>query len=671
VFKLAPALWAEHSTGRTRHQNPRPSGPLVANNALYCEYRLMPPVPPVPPVPPTPSVSPVPPGITRRDFMNGVAIAVAGAAGLDWPRSGNAAAEAAYPPGKDGLRGSHAGSFEAAHRLRDGSPFDISQAPLSESYDLVIVGAGLSGLSAAYFYRQRRPHARVLILDTNDDFGGHAKRNEFVVDGQTLLGYGGTQSIDSPAHKWDGVAKGLLKDLGIDVRRFNTAFDQSFYARWNLQQSVFFKKEVFGVDRLVKRPFGTWQEFDENPQDSAELRAYLDQFPLGERARGQLYEMIWSDRDVLAGKTPQQRQTVLEHTSYRDFIKQYWDAEDEVVKFLQTRTHELWAVGIDAVPASETLTMPGLKAQRAALGTEAEEPYIYHFPDGNASIARMLVRRLIPAIAPGRTMEDIVLARFDYSQLDVPQQAVRIRLNSTAVDVRNVGRGVEIAYVNAGKVTRVAAGDCVLACYHAMMPYLASETGAEQRAAMHANVRAPLVYVNVAVRNWQPWRKLGVAYIDNPGGTFSACLDFPVSLDGYRFSADPSQPACLHLMHTPAAPNLGLTMREQYRAGRARLYTMSFADFEREIRDELGRMLGPAGFEFDRDVAAITVNRWPHGYAYTPTPLYDDPARQAAIASQARRRIGRIAIANSDSGWDAYTHVAIDQAHRAVVELTT
>ena len=123
-------------------------------------------------------------------------------------------------------------------------------------------------------------------------------------------------------------------------------------------------------------------------------------------------------------------------------------------------------------------------------------------------------------------------------------------------------------------------------------------------------------------------------------------------------------------MHSPAAPNQGLNMREQYRAGRTRLYTTSFADFEREIRDELGRMLAATDFDFERDVAAITVNRWPHGYAYTPTPLYDDPVRQARIAREARRRLGRIAIANSDSGWDAYTHVAIDQAHRAVGELT-
>ena len=619
-------------------------------------------------------------GITRRDFMSGIAIAVVGAAGVDVSRSGpsDAAATAGaadpsdapiYPPGRDGLRGSHVGSFEAAHRLRDGARFDVAQAPLTERYDLVVVGAGISGLAAAHFYRQRRPSARILILDTNDDFGGHAKRNEFLVDGQTLLGYGGTQSIDGPARNWDGVAKGLLKDLGIDVRRFDKAFDQEFYARWNLSHGVFFKKEVFGIDRLVRRPFGTWQEVDENPRDQAALHAYLDQLPLGDRARAQLFDMIWSDRDVLAGMTARQRLRTLEHLSYRDFLKQYWQADDEVLKVLQTRTHDLWAVGIDAVPASETLGAPGLKAQRAALAAEAEEPYIYHFPDGNASIARMLVRRLIPGIAPGSTMEDIVLARFDYGQIDVPGQPVRIRLNSTAVDVRNVGRGVEIAYVNAGKLARVMAADCVLACYHAMIPYIAPETDAGQRAALHDNVRAPLVYVNVAVRNWRPWHSLGVASIDNPGGTYAASLDFPVSLDGYKFSADPSKPACLHLVHTPCAPNRGLNMREQYRAGRTRLYAMSFGDFEREIRDELSRMLGTAGFDFDRDVSAITVNRWPHGYAYTPTPLYDDPAQQAATAKLARRRLGRIAIANSDSGWDAYTHVAIDQAHRAVAEL--
>jgi spermidine dehydrogenase len=617
-------------------------------------------------------------GITRRDFMNGVAMTIVGTYGLEragaTPTAPVVGATQTYPPAQSGLRGSHVGSFEAAHRLRDGTPFDLTGSPIEEHYDLAVVGAGISGLASAYFYRQRRPNARILILDTNDDFGGHAKRNEFHVDGKLLIGYGGTQSIDSPKHKWDGVARDLLKDLDIDLKRFNDDFDQSFYSRWALQYAVFFKKEVFGSDRLVRRPFGNWGEFDENPTDESLLRRYLDQMPLSDRARAQLFEMYWSDRDVLAGHTVAQRREILEHTSYSDFLRRYWNADDDVLKFLQTRTHELWATGIDAVPASETMSYPGLTAQRAALagqGDDEEEPYIYHFPDGNASIARMLVRKMIPGIAPGRTMDDIVLASFDYSRLDRPGQPVRIRLNSTAVDVRNVAHGVEMAYVNGGKVSRVASHDCILACYHAMIPYIASETSEIQRTALHANVRAPLVYVNVIARNWQPWRKLGVAYIENPGGTFAAYLDFPVSMGGYRFSADPSQPICIHLIHTPTAANRGLTMREQYRAGRAWLYATSFADFEREIRDELGRMLAPAGFDFDRDVTAITVNRWPHGYAYTPTPLFDEPARQAEIAKQARQRLGRIAIANSDSGWDAYTNVAIDEAHRAVLELTS
>jgi spermidine dehydrogenase len=613
------------------------------------------------------------PGITRRDFLNGVAIAVAGVSvggHAHAAASADAVAGDTYPPARGGLRGSHVGSFEAAHRLRDGAPFDISGAKLSEEHDLVVVGGGISGLAAAYFYAGRRAGARILILDTNDDFGGHAKRNEFTIDGKTLIGYGGTQSIDSPQHQYSAVAKRLLADLGIDLSKFRRDFDEGFYERWGLNHATFFKKETFGVDRLVRRPYGGWNDWSDDARRGAAHDAYVEQMPLSARARAQLREMARSDRDVLAGKTGAQRRAILEHLSYRDFLRTYWHADDDVLKYLQTRTHDLWAVGIDAVPASETLDLPGLEAQKKALAANlAEEPYIYHFPDGNATIARLLVRRLIPGSAPGNTMEDIVPARFDYARLDGADGPVRLRLGTTAVDVRNVAGRVEVAYVRQGSVARVAGRHCVLACYHAMIPYIAPEAGEQQRAALHSNVRAPLVYVNVVVRNWQPWHKLGVAYIDNPGGTFAAYLDFPVSIGDYHFSQDPSQPICLHLFHTPTLPNQGLNMREQYRAGRARLYTMSFADFEREIRDELGRMLGPAGFEFDRDVAAITVNRWPHGYAYTPTPLFDDPHQQAHTAALARRRLGNIAIANSDSGWNAYTNVAIDEAHRAVAEL--
>ncbi|MFO1465758.1 MAG: FAD-dependent oxidoreductase [Steroidobacteraceae bacterium] len=620
-------------------------------------------------------------GITRRDFLNGVAMAVSGAGSLGWPlgsrAQGAAAPDDRYPPRLTGLRGSHAGSFEAAHRLRDGLPFDLSAAKVEEHYDLVVVGGGISGLSSAWFYSQRRPGARILVLETNDDFGGHAKRNEFDVDGRLLIGYGGTQSIDSPRRHWSKAALGLIKSLKVDLKRFETAYDQGFYERWGLHPGVYFDAAHFGVDKLVRQPFsrsGDWDADSDDAGDAAPLREYAASFPLNERARAQLVEMWTSRRDVLEGRKPAQREQILEHTSYRDFIRTFWNADEDVLRFLQQRTHGLWAVGIDAVPAGEALNLPGMRAQREFLAgkgqTEAPEPYIYHFPDGNASIARLLVRSLVPGIAPGQTMEDIVTAPFDYARLDAPGQPVRIRLDSTALQVRNVGKGVEVAYVRGGSVSKVAAKDCVMACYHAMMPYLVPESSAAQKAAMHANVRAPLVYANVALRNWRAWHKLGVAFIGNVAGMFDAMLDFPVSLGDYKFSSDPDQPIIAHLQYTPCAPNQGLDMREQYRLGRSKLYGMAFADFERQMRIELAGMLGGGGFDFDRDVAGITVNRWPHGYAYTPTPLYDDMSGQERLAATARHRIGRIAIANSDSGWDAYTHVAIEQAHRAVGELT-
>ena len=609
-----------------------------------------------------------------------MAIAIAGVVSVDpGPARGQVPAAPA-PPGVagpaalTGLRGSHIGSFETAHRLRDGVTFDTAALPVADRFDLVVVGAGISGLAAAHYYRQRRPAARVLILDTNDDFGGHAKRNEFEVDGHHLIGYGGTQSIDSPVHKWSPVARSLLTDLGVEFKRFNKAFDQSFYDHWQLHRAVFFKKEVFGVDCLVTRRTGKWNDSGEAGGDACSVRAYVGEMPLNERAREQLIALHVSKRDVLQGKTARERQDILDHISYRDYLKTYWDADEDVLKFLQTRTHGLWAIGIDAIPASFALDQPGLQAQRRHVkgeGNEAEEPYIYHFPDGNASLARLLVRGLIPGSAPGSTMDDIVTARFDYSQLDRPEQAVRLRLGATAVNARNVADGVEVAYGQAGQLSKVAARDCVFACYQAMMPYLSPDIDTDQAAALHANVRAPLVYVNVALRNWQAWHKLGVAYIANPGGMFEAYLDFPVSLGDYHFSTDPSRPVVAHLEYMPTAPDRGLDMRGQYRAGRAKLYGVTFADFEREIRDELSRMLAAGGFDYDRDVAALTVNRWPHGYAYTPTPLYDDPVKQAKIEATARGRVGRISIANSDAGWDAYTHVAIDQAHRAVTELLT
>jgi spermidine dehydrogenase len=611
--------------------------------------------------------------ITRRDFLNGCALAIA--AGLT-PADQLAAQASRYPPALTGLRGHHDGAFETAHALAlEGRNFAANDTPIEERYDLVVVGGGISGLAAAWFYRRASPRARILVLDNHDDFGGHAKRNEFTLDGRLIIGYGGSESIQSPRALWSRVAKGLLRDLGVEVARFDKAFDQGFYSSLGLSRGLFFSREAFGRDELVTGDASSLSADDETRRKSnaKPVAEFVAGFPVSDASKAQLIALYDAARDPMAGKSVAEKRRLLKATSYRDYLIKFCGCSEEAANCFQGRTLGFYGLGADAVPASEArdLGYPGFAGLKLPAGKAAyKEPYIYHFPDGNASLARLLVRALVPAAAPGKTMDDVVLARFDYGRLDVPGARVRIRLDSTCVNVRNAGDKVHLAYVRDGTLHRVEGKHTVLACFHMAIPHIMPELPVPQQDALRQNVKAPLVYTNVLLRNWRPWVKLGVHDISAPMSFHSRVkLDFPVSLGGYRHPRNPAEPIALHLVHVPGAPNQGLDARAQFRHGRMLLLGMTFADFEDRIRDELDRMLGAGGFSSARDIAAITVNRWSHGYSYVANSLYDPDDYEDAVLKPARQRFGRVAIANSDAGGDAYAHLAIDQAARAVREL--
>ncbi|MCF5723315.1 NAD(P)-binding protein [Pseudomonas syringae] len=617
--------------------------------------------------------------ITRRDFLNGVAITIA--AGMTPLQILQAAPDGRYyPPALTGLRGSHVGSFEVAHQMGwEKKVFDTDKLPITEDYDLVVVGGGLSGLSAAWFYREKHPKAKILILENHDDFGGHAKRNEFQAGGRTIIGYGGSEAFQSPNHLYSKEVNGLLKKLGVNIKRFETAFDRQFYPGLGLSRGVFFDKENFGEDKLVTGD-PTPMVADDIAPDQLHARSlsdFINDFPLPPADRQALIELHTAPKDYLPGKTADEKADYLAATSYRDFLLKNVGLSEGAVKYFQSRTNDFMALSIDAVAASDAYSVgfPGFGAMNLApiseeAAAEMEEPYIYHFPDGNASLARLLVRSLIPGVAPGHTMDDVVLAAFDYAKLDQPKASVRVRLNSTAVSVRNVDDGVHIGYSRGGQLAQVRGKRCILACYNMMIPYLLKDLPAPQAHALSQNVKFPLVYTKVVIRNWQAFQKLGVHEIYAATQPYSRIkLDYPVSMGGYDHPRDPTQPIGLHLVYVPTSPNSGMNARDQARAGRGKLYGQTFEQLEAQLRDQLQRMLGPGGFNHTTDILGITVNRWSHGYAYFSNSLFDDADESEALMNLARKPVGHVSIANSDAAWSAYAHAAIDEAFRAVGEV--
>lgn len=617
--------------------------------------------------------------ITRRDFLNGVALTAGAAALGGFDHRAFAAVTSPNPPTLSGLRGHSEAAMKIMHSIRDGAFWDTAPKPepTGETYDLVVVGGGISGLAAAFLYRQQvGDAAKILILENNDDFGGHARRNEFKAsNGKTILGYGGSQSLQTPSF-FSPLVKKALADAGIDLDAFGQWYDATWFEDRGLGEAVFFSKEVFGTDALV--------------HTSETAADWVPNTPLNDKAKRDLIELIDSPPDYLAGKTRDEKFEILSKTTYADFLTKICGYDPQLVDYLQNATEAFFGIGIDGTTALDAWGNydPGFDGMdlgdmpyrtmspSGRLALTDPDDYIHHFPDGNASVARAFVRSMIPSAVPGSGMEDLVLKPVDYARLDDPASATRLRLNASVVKVAHDGppetaTSVTLTYMEEGKLKTVSAGHVVLACWHRVIPRITDELADAQVEALNDQVKIPLVYTNVLLRSWEAFDRLKLSGFHVPKGFWDSVeIDYPVSVGSYTFADKPGDPILLHLSKMPLTGEAGMSARDQATAGRYALAEMTFEQMEREIRDLLSRALKEGGFDPARDIEAITCNRWSHGYALEYMRPWDQFWPDGPLPVETSRKAwGRIAVANSDAGAYAYVHSAIDQAGRAVKDL--
>lgn len=624
--------------------------------------------------------------ISRRDFLDGVLIASAGvAAGAICPFFLEAQSLAGQVPGWSGYSGEgdykgSAGNTEAvlhdAHAVRDGKFDNVPEIvnETGETFDCVVVGGGMAGLSAGLFFRQQASEKRTcLILDNAQIFGGVAKRNEFLVDGHRL--YAPQASVHFQPPYPNSFLKTVYDAMGLDWEAFKA------YQKWQgpapeiaLPRSPYGEGKVNGKDALG---FFFGAKYGQKPGlwITDPWGKNLEGTPFSTTTRKEMLALM-KDKPVVPplvydypGDAVSRQ---LDGMSLEDcLIRTYGVSRETVRLFSTSECASGFGLGPDALSAflqyEWSKTIPTVD--------DSMESGIQMFPGGNSGMTRLMVKTMIPGVIDGpRTMEGVWKNSLNFAALDQPGQRVRLRLKSTAVRVEHIGEQsksefVSVIYMKDGQLFRAKAKTVVMAGGGWITKHVVRDLDDNRRKSYDSFNYSPYMTANVAVRNWRFIYDLGIssaAWFDG----FSRSVNVRKSAN---FGVDtdvvgPDLPTVLTFFVDFAKP--GMPARAQGQLGRAELLSTPFAEYERQIREQMNGMFGPSGFDAKRDIAGIVLNRFGHAFI-NPQPgfffgLDGKPAERDALRNGP---FGRIAFSHCDLSGAMDHRNAFIESHRAVGQI--
>lgn len=610
-------------------------------------------------------------GITRRDFLNGLLLG-AGALLLDLPAPSLRAETGRWDGfgGEGDYAGSHGDTIDVvreAHRLRHGRQDDSRAAEdTGEVFDLVVIGGGLSGLGAAYsFARHARPGMTCLLLENHQIFGGHAKRNEFLVKGQRLVA---PQASNSFVASTDPQAGGyeIFEDLGIPRR-----FQYQRYAR--PEGGLYFDRTNYGHMLWYDGAPSYGHFFGE--EGGGWVRDLwsrgMEKAPFPRKVRDDFLSWRYSKK-VPYGEADFARW--LDTMTYKDYIEKVLGLASEVTRFADPVLASAVGLGADAVSAlaAYQVSMPGFQGLPRGFMRRAvfEENKWHSFPGGNDGFVRHFIKKLIPAaIAGSSSFGEIMNSPIRPSALDLPESAMRIRLGALAVEVRHDGEPersdeVIVTYVRAGNTFRTRARSVVAASGGLTARRIVKGLPDSFRDAYEGFNHSAILVANVALTNWRFLDRLGLTacrWFDGFG--FSCNIRRPMVVGDYRPPFDPGSPAVLTFYIPFYYP--GLSPREQGLRGRTEMLSTSYAEYEKRLVGQMEILFGTAGFEPKKDIAGIIFNRWGHAFVVPEPGFHFGREGRPAPGLVLRRPFGRIAFAHSELNGHQHWLGAVEEGIRA------